>query len=66
MWNQLDNYFIVVDDNTTKWKIDNEFKGKGMLALMLFLFPGMFKKQSLKFMNNFKAFAEGRPEDIIA
>jgi len=66
MWNQVDNYFIVVDKNTTKWKIDNEFKGKGILAIMLFLMPGMFKKQSLKFMNNFKAFAEGRLEDIIA
>ena len=66
MWNQVDNYFYEIDDNTTKWRIDNDFKGKGMLALMLFLMPGMFKKQSLKFMNNFKAFAEGRPEDIIA
>ena len=66
MWNQVENYFEVIDENTTKWRIDNDFKGKGMLALMLFLMPGMFKKQSLKFMNNFKAFAEGRPEDIIA
>ena len=65
MWNQVDNYFEEIDANTTRWKSDNEFKGKGILAIMLFLMPGLFKKQSLKFMNNFKAFAEDRPGDII-
>ena len=65
MWNQVDNYFKAMDANTTKWKSDNIFKGNFMMSVMMFLMPGAFKKQSLKFMNNFKAFAEDRPGDII-
>jgi len=59
VWNEVKNRFVAVDDNTTKWVSDIEFKSdKLMIKLMMFLMPGMFKKESLKFMQNFKAFAE--------
>jgi len=59
IWNEVKNRFVEVDDNTTKWVSDVEFKSeKLMMKLMMFLLPGMFKKESFKFMQNFKAFAE--------
>lgn len=48
-----------IDENNTKWISENEFKSdKFMMKLMMFLMPGMFKKQSYKFMESFKQFVE--------
>jgi len=58
VWNEVRNYFIAIDDSHTKWKSENEFKCNGMLKLMAFFMPGMFKKESCKYLNNFKEFAE--------
>ncbi len=53
------NYFKVIDENTTKWVSESEFQFSGfMMKVMGFLMPGAFKKQSLKYLKNFKAFAE--------
>ncbi len=54
------NYFKAVGDSTTKWISESEFQFSGFFMKMLaFLMPGAFKKQSLKFKRDFKAFAEG-------
>lgn len=58
VWNEVKNTFIVTSPNTTKWKSENEFKCKGAIAVMAFLMPSAFKKQSLKYMTDFKNFAE--------
>ena len=59
MWNQVQNLFSEVDENTTRWHSDNEFKSdKLMMKVMMLLMPWAFKKESLKFMNSFKEFAE--------
>ena len=59
MWNLVENFFIVKNENTTIYKSVQTFKGTTfMMKAMLFLMPGMFKKESLKYMNNFKYFAE--------
>ena len=59
IWNSVENRFEVIDENTTKWIANHEYK---MLTFMYRIFarlnPGMFKKQSLKVMNSFKRFAE--------
>ena len=53
------NYFKPIDDNTTEWISECEFLFQGfMMKTMAFLMPGAFKKQSLKFMKDFKAFVE--------
>jgi len=53
------NYFKVNDDSTTQWVSESEFQFSGfMMKLMGFLMPGAFKKQSLKYLKDFKAFAE--------
>ena len=58
VWNEVKNYFTEESDQKTKWRLDTEFKGSGFMKIMMFVAPGMFKKQTLKTMNDFKAFAE--------
>ena len=56
------NYFEEVDGKT-KWISDCEFKFSGLMKLMAFFMgKGAFKKQSMCFMEDFKAFAEGNPK----
>lgn len=55
-WN--DNHFEIVSENETKWTQNNVFKFKGMVWFFALFFPGMFKKQSLRSMFDFKKFAE--------
>lgn len=53
------NSFEVINDHTTKWISESEFQFSGfMMKLMGFLMPGAFKKQSIKYLGDFKAFAE--------
>lgn len=58
VFNIVDNTFVPVNDKRTKWVCYNEFQFKGFMKIIGFLFPGSFKKQSLKVMKDFKAFAE--------
>ncbi|XLS30344.1 SRPBCC family protein [Flavobacteriaceae bacterium M23B6Z8] len=59
VFNIQENYFTEVNENKTKWTSKSEFKFNNfMMKLMGFLMPGSFKKQSLKYMTDFKNFAE--------
>ena len=63
VWNLIDNQFIALDDTTTRWVVDNEFKCGGFIAVLAFLFPGMFKKQTQQFMSYFKDYVEQKLAD---
>lgn len=53
------NYFKDIDGHSTQWVSETEFQFSGfMMKTMGFLMPGAFKKQSKKYMQDFKAFAE--------
>lgn len=53
------NFFQEIHPNTTKWISQSEFHFSSMgLKLMSWLMPGAFKKQSRKYMEDFKNFAE--------
>jgi hypothetical protein len=53
------NYFKEIDKHSTQWISETEFHFSGfMMKTMGFLMPGAFKKQSEKYMKDFKAFAE--------
>ena len=57
--NILNNYFEEIDDNTTQWVSESEFQFQGFgMKLFGFLMPGAFKKQSQKYLNDFKNFVE--------
>ncbi len=59
--NPQKNYFTAVDDNTTKYESVSEFEFDGFgMKLMGWLMPGAFKKQSQKYLDAFKAFAESQ------
>jgi hypothetical protein len=59
VFNTVKNSFKKIDDNTTLNKTEQEFQFKTFLMkFMAALMPGMFKKQSKKYQQDFKAFVE--------
>ena len=58
VWNEVSNHFEIIDENTTKYWTENDFKMKGFMKLMAFFVPGVFKKQSQKYLDLFKEFVE--------
>ena len=63
VWNLNENFFYEEGDQT-RWVNETEFRCKGFMRLLTTLRPGMFKKQTLKSMTDFKAFAEGDMRQI--
>ena len=52
------NYFKE-EDGKTRWISESEFQFEGLgMKIMAFLMPGAFKKQSRKYAEDFKNFAE--------
>ncbi|MGJ8661498.1 MAG: SRPBCC family protein, partial [Bacteroidota bacterium] len=60
VWNGVKNSFIKVADDKTKYITEHEFQFKGFMKIMGFLMPGAFKKQSMKYLIDFKRFAESQ------
>ena len=62
MDNTLKTTFTAIDHNRTRYETEGEYLAfRGFVPrLMARLFPGMFAKQAQRWMDNFKAFAEGR------
>jgi len=58
IFNEVKNYFIEIDDNTTKWVSESEFKFSGFMKIISLFMKGSFKKESMKFLTCFKEFAE--------
>ncbi len=60
MINTMNNYFVELDENTTRWTAHLHYTQiKGILPkIMAFLFPGMFKMETQKWLDQFKVFAE--------
>lgn len=60
VWNIVQNRFSETEDGGTRWHIDTEFRCRGFLRIMATLMPGMFRRQTRKMMQDFKAFAEAQ------
>jgi hypothetical protein len=59
VFNIVKNKFITIDGNTTLYQTNQEFQFKTfVMKIMGALMPGAFKKQSMKYLKAFKAFAE--------
>jgi len=58
VYNIVINRFEKIDENTTRYVNDQEFRFKGFMKIMALLMPGAFKKQSKKYLNDFKNFVE--------
>ena len=57
VWNENQNLFSEVDGKT-KYISNNEFRLGGFMKFFGWIMPGMFKKQTLSYMNNFKRWVE--------
>jgi hypothetical protein len=55
---EIQNRFIEVSPEQTKWIVNNKFRFSGLMQIMARLMPGTFKKKSYIYMELFKAFAE--------
>lgn len=60
VFNIVKNSFEPFPGNKTKYTTEQEFQFKGFMKLMGLLMPGAFKKQSMKYLQDFKAFAESQ------
>ncbi|MDA3613803.1 SRPBCC family protein [Polluticaenibacter yanchengensis] len=58
VFNIVKNKFVKVSEDKTRYITENEFQFKGFMKLIALLMPGAFKKQSMKFLQHFKEFAE--------
>ena len=52
------NLFERAENNSTRWISHNEFRFSGAMKLFTWMIPGLFKKQTYKYMKQFKEFAE--------
>lgn len=59
--NIVKNKFVALSDTKTKYISEQEFQFKGFMKVVGFLMPGAFKKQSMKYLTNFKTFVENQP-----
>ncbi|PTX42235.1 polyketide cyclase/dehydrase/lipid transport protein [Christiangramia gaetbulicola] len=58
VYNYQVNRFSPTMESATLWTTDNEFQFSGFMKLFGWFMPGAFKKQSRKYMEDFKAFVE--------
>lgn len=58
VYNIVKNQFIALPGNRTHYISEQEFQFTGFLKIVAFLMPGAFKKQSKKYLENFKKFVE--------
>jgi carbon monoxide dehydrogenase subunit G len=56
--NTMKNRFFEIDDHTTRWIAETEFKFSGFMRLMGIFMRGAFPKETEKNMRRFKEFAE--------
>ena len=60
--NHIKNTFSAISESKTLYTTENEFviKNNMVMKIFAFLMPGMFKKQSMKYLQSFKKFAESQ------
>lgn len=56
------NRFEKLSENRTRLVVDTEYRFKGFMKLIALLMPGTFKKQTRKYLADFKSFVENQTE----
>ncbi|MGL1889371.1 MAG: SRPBCC family protein, partial [Reichenbachiella sp.] len=62
VYNVISNKFEAISDNSTQWKSENEFQFSGFMRIMSLFMKSAFPRETMKFMKQFKAFAESYEE----
>lgn len=60
VFNIVKNRFVKVSETKTRYITEQEFQFRGFMYLIGFLMPGAFRKQSMKYLEDFKTFAESQ------
>jgi hypothetical protein len=55
---RVKNSFVSLPNNRTKYISEQEFQFKGFMQVAELLMSGLFKKQSMQYLENFKNFVE--------
>lgn len=64
VYNEVKNEFLILDSQHTLYRTEHYFKFESWgMKVMAFLMPGAFKKQSKKYLEDFKEFAESAAND---
>lgn len=58
VYNEVNNLFEPVGENSTRYTTEQYFKFGGGMKVIGWLFPKAFKKQSMAYLEKFKAFVE--------
>jgi uncharacterized membrane protein len=62
VFNIVKNRFVPIDEQNTRYLQDQDFQFRSLtMKVMGLLMPGAFKKQSMKYLTDFKNFAENQP-----
>ncbi|MEM7103139.1 MAG: SRPBCC family protein [Bacteroidota bacterium] len=56
--NHINNSFETLADGKTRWTVISDFQFSGIMGFLSIFMKGMFKKQTMTFMQRFKDFAE--------
>ena len=58
IWKRFCCEFTETNEGTTHWCMDSEFQCGGVMRVMQIFAPGIFKKQAVQSMRDFKSWAE--------
>jgi uncharacterized membrane protein len=58
VYNIVKNHFKELPEGKTLYITDQEFQFEGFMKIIGFIMPGAFKKQSMQYLEKFKAFVE--------
>lgn len=58
VWNRCVNRFVALDAHHTRWVFESEFQMGGFMALLAKLAPGMFKRESQRYMGAFASLVQ--------
>ena len=63
VYNEVKNFFSASGPSKTRYVSEQYFRFGGGIRLIAFLMPGIFRKQSMKYLESFKRFAESRGKE---
>ncbi len=59
VWNRTVNRFELIEPDRVRWTQFNEFRCRGLMAVICFLLPGSFRRETARSLERFKTYAEG-------
>lgn len=60
VFNIVRNKFVKISEDKTRYITEQEFKFRGFMVIFAWLMPGAFRKQSRKYLEDFKKFVESQ------